>query len=322
MKYLNEENINLLGINWKDLIDVITSATKLIITEDYSQPIKPYLKYGDKRNRIIAMPAYLGGEFDIAGIKWIASFPGNITKKKRRANSVSILNESDTGIPIAIINTSIISTIRTVAISGAIIKKFLDNSSPQKPINIGIIGFGPIGQYHLNMVESMFSNLISKITIFDINQEKQKSLPENIDTPIEWVTNWKSVYSVSDILITCTVSDLPYIDDAPPKGSLQLNVSLRDYKAKMMKYMDFIVVDNWEEVCRANTDIERMHLDHSLQKEDTYDIYEALFGDLFRNKQIGDVVMFNPMGMAIFDMAIANYYYLLSKKKEIGLNLS
>lgn len=46
------------------------------------------------------MPAFVGGEINASGIKWIASFPDNIHKGKKRANCVVILNSVQTGEPI------------------------------------------------------------------------------------------------------------------------------------------------------------------------------------------------------------------------------
>jgi N-[(2S)-2-amino-2-carboxyethyl]-L-glutamate dehydrogenase len=80
MLYLNEKHIRQIGINWDESISAITEATRCLKENDYSQPIKPYLRFGDLNNRIIAMPAFVGKEFNMAGIKWIASFPKNIEK--------------------------------------------------------------------------------------------------------------------------------------------------------------------------------------------------------------------------------------------------
>src|SRR5580693_5366620 len=104
MKYLNEQDIQAIGINWTKIIDVISSGVDAIRNMTYAQPVKPYLRYNDMTNRIIAMPAYIGSPFNVAGIKWIASFPGNVARGKPRAHSVIILNDELTGEPISIIN--------------------------------------------------------------------------------------------------------------------------------------------------------------------------------------------------------------------------
>ena len=169
MIYLNENNIKNLGINWPACIKTIEEAVRCLALSDTAQPIKPYLRFKNLKNRIIAMPAYVGGNFDIAGIKWIASFPDNIKKNLPRASSILILNDSNTGKVVSIINANLLSVIRTVSVSALILKYFLLLRQKTK-LTIGIIGWGPIGQNHFRMCAEAFGDKISKIIIYDIKK--------------------------------------------------------------------------------------------------------------------------------------------------------
>src|SRR5437868_6909463 len=126
MLYLNEQDIANLTPPWKLAIEIIEQAVEVWSKGDYAQPTKPYLRYNNLENRHIAMPAFLGGAFQTAGLKWIASFPKNIEQKIPRAHSLTILNNSNTGKPSAIINSSLISGIRTAAVSGLLIRLFTE----------------------------------------------------------------------------------------------------------------------------------------------------------------------------------------------------
>ena len=126
MRYLGDNNVQEIHLDWEQNIDAIASATQCIAAADIAQPLKPYLRYGDLQNRIIAMPAYVGGAINQSGIKWIASFPENIKKGIKRAHSVIILNDAKTGEPISVINSGSISAIRTASVSGLMLKKFME----------------------------------------------------------------------------------------------------------------------------------------------------------------------------------------------------
>lgn len=322
MIYLNEKDIENLGIDWSGCMDTIEETVKCLSSSDIVQPIKPYLRFRDLKNRIIAMPAYIGGKFDIAGIKWIASFPDNIKKNIPRASSVLILNDSNTGAVVSIINTNLLSVIRTVSVSALVLRYFF--TFRQKiNLTVGIIGWGPIGQNHFKMCKEAFGNKISKIILYDIKGIKRRTI-QNKGKKINIVIakDWIEVYKQSDIVITCTVSNGAYIDKKPKSGSLLLNVSLRDYKVDIFEYIkDSIIVDDWDEVCREKTDIEYFYKEKGLQKEDTKSIIDVVINNCFRSYDINMPIMFNPMGMAIFDIAIAKYYLELAKKNDVGLLL-
>ncbi|XYI02622.1 2,3-diaminopropionate biosynthesis protein SbnB [Sorangium sp. So ce1128] len=320
MLYLNEKDLHKIGINWHEIVAVIEHAVHCLGREDFAQPIKPYLRYRDPKNRIIAMPAFLGGTSNVAGLKWIASFPGNIEKGLPRAHSVVVLNDADTGRPIAIINTALLSVIRTAAVSGLMMTQ-LNQVRPLSDFNLGITGFGPIGQYHLRMCASLFGAKLRQARVYD---------PRPVDADAGGVDpkrltiarSWQEAYDDADVFMTCTVSQAPYIDRAPKAGSLQLNVSLRDYKTDIFEHLKgSIVVDDWAEVCREKTDIEVFHLEKGLRKEDVRSIVDVVCGAALKGCPPGQPIMFNPMGMGVFDMAVAKYYYRKALAMEVGTQL-
>jgi ornithine cyclodeaminase len=79
-------------------------------------PCSPFLCVPhNPRARIIPAPDYLGMSFDVAGIKWVASFPDNIQHNVPRASALLALNNPDTSYPYAVLEGSIISAARTAA---------------------------------------------------------------------------------------------------------------------------------------------------------------------------------------------------------------
>lgn len=319
MKYLDSVSIKEIGLNWESLTQAMDDAVTCLVDDQFSQPIKPFLRFKNLTNRIIAMPAYLGNQFDVAGIKWIASFPDNIHKGIPRAHSVSILNSADTGEPLCIINSALVSVIRTVAVTRLCLKYYDKHKKLTNP-KVGITGFGPIGQYHLKMIQDFFKDGSAEISIFDLKGVDQ-SLIEG-QSNVRAVSSWEEAYTDADVFITCTVSDAPYINKAPKKNSLHLNISLRDYTAEMLQYFKGgMIVDSWEEICRENTDIERMHLHFGLQKEDTSSIGEMTTEDCISKMVNNGSVMFNPMGMAIFDIAITQRFYNSAMEMGKGVDL-
>ncbi|MBE7074213.1 MAG: 2,3-diaminopropionate biosynthesis protein SbnB [Clostridiales bacterium] len=312
MRYLDQSDIIKIGNNWGDLISVIEDTVIAEKKGDFAQPIKPYLRFNDLTNRIIAMPAFVGGKTDMAGIKWIASFPNNIYSNIPRANSVTVLNNSKTGEVESIINTVEVSKIRTSAVSGLLLDKYLKSFNGKAKVLI--IGFGPIGQTHYNMLRNHFSDKLEKVEIFDLRKIEYS----NLDAKDCFIEDWQSAFGQADVVITTTVAKERYINLMPKENCLLLNVSLRDYKTEMFEYVkENIIVDNWEEINRENTDIENYYLNSGLQEQDVVTIYDALQDGYFKQGRY----FFNPMGMAIFDIAIATYFYNKAKKENVGKEL-
>lgn len=320
MIYLGDKDIKEMNLDWEQNIEAIKTATQCIESKDIAQPIKPYLRYGDLRNRIIAMPAFVGGEINKSGIKWIASFPENIKKGMVRAHSVIILNDADTGQPVSVINSGSISAIRTASVSGLMIKKFIELNRSKK-FKVGLIGFGPIGQYHLDMCIQLLGESLDEVLLYDLKEISKENIPEKIREKVTIVESWEKAYVEADIFITCTVSKKPYINIEPKVGSLHLNVSLRDYKTDVFPWFKGgMIVDDWKEVCREDTDIEMFHKVNGLQENQVKLMHDVLNGFL-HTLDNDQAIMFNPMGMAVFDMAIASHYLTKAKETKTGVLL-
>lgn len=312
MIYINDKDMIEVEYLWKDTINVIDVAINCISEGEYSQPLKPYLRYNDQSNRIIAMPAYVGGEIESAGIKWIASFPHNIEHNMPRASCVTILNDASTGVPLAIFNTPLISIIRTASVSGYVIKKYLEFKNKEK-YNVGIIGWGPIGQYHYKMCKEILNTSIKGVYVFDIRDDVVN------DGHITICTSWQEVYEKADIFITATSTLERYINLPVCESKLILDISLRDFKVEALdSFSKPFITDDWHEVNRENTDIEYYSGMGKISKDDIITLCDVNKKNLQSIYSDNDIIFFAPMGMGVFDIAIANYFYKKALKKGIG----
>jgi ornithine cyclodeaminase len=320
MLYLNDRDIAAIGLDWPALVDSLDSAVRILDSGDYAQPVKPYLRYNHPQNRIIAMPAYVGGNVNAAGIKWIASFPDNILAGLPRAHSLLVINDPSTGQPSAVLNSAIPSIVRTASVSGLMLRYFMQ-ARPVEQIHLGIIGWGPVGQYHVQMAAALYGDQIKSIRIFDLKGADLAKVPPHFRDRAEAAETWEDVYLHSNVFITCTVSADRYIDLPPVKGSLLLNVSLRDYLPEALSGVMAIIVDDWEEVCRENTDIERLHLEQGLDRTDVRLITDVVCRGCLIQFSAEEPVFFSPMGMAVFDIATGVYYVKAAGAKGIGTEL-
>ena len=102
--------------NKQQIFDTVEAAYRLHDSGETINPDSYFLRYPkDPSSRIIALPAHVGGEFQKSGIKWISSFPANTANNLARASAVLILNDAETGYPLACLEASLISSTRTAA---------------------------------------------------------------------------------------------------------------------------------------------------------------------------------------------------------------
>lgn len=287
-------------------------------------PPNSYLYFPEKeKERIIAKVAYLGGRFQEAGIKWIASFPGNLNHGLERASATLILNDIETGYPTAILESSIISAKRTAA-SAALGAKYLRKDKPVS--TLGIIGCGLINFETLRFVKHLFPE-IKHIKLLDLSAERAsqfgaKVLELNPDLNISQAKDQRELFSSSEVVAIGTTAVHPFIDSLEDcrEGTVVLHTSLRDLTEAVIEQADN-VVDDIDQVCSNNTSL---HLTE--QKTGNRDFIRCSIGDLINGEAPEanpdkKVHVFSPFGLGVLDLAVGNLVKNLARKKGIGINI-
>jgi ornithine cyclodeaminase len=286
---------------------------------DTSVPHSTFLRFPDNvRDRIIALPAYLGGDGALAGVKWIASFPANHERGLDRASAVLILNSVETGVPEAVFEGSVISAQRTAA-SAALAAKHI---VAERPSSIGVIGCGLINFEVLRFLRIPF--LPETVVLLDTGRERAIRFAERLKVILPEART-VIVRDVADVLrgaplvsIATTASE-PHIQNlsACPPGATILHLSLRDLSVSSILSSDN-VVDDVDHVCRAKTSV---HLaEESTGNRDFIrcTLGEILTGQKPARKDRDGTVIFSPFGLGILDLAVGRLVRDLAARADIG----
>lgn len=198
--------------------------------------------YGGSYN---AMPAYIGGDIDISGIKWVWGFNDNRAKGIPYIGGVIILNEARTGEVLAMMDGSYITDIRTGASAGVAAKYLACKDSKI----LTIIGAGVQGKMNARALTKVLK--LEEIRIVDIRagaaeayaEEMEKELGVKV-TPFK--TN-KEACIGADIIITVTIADEPLVKkEWLKKGCTVMSLgSFQELDEEIPLSCDKLIVDNW-----------------------------------------------------------------------------
>ncbi|MEU9247635.1 2,3-diaminopropionate biosynthesis protein SbnB [Streptomyces sp. NPDC048385] len=302
--------------------EVVAAVRRAYLLHDRGRTALPhsvFLRFPeDPRNRIIGLPAYLGEEEPVAGIKWIASFPGNTARGLERASAAVILNSMATGQPEALLEGSVISARRTAA-SAALAAATLGSSVPET--GVGLIGCGVIGFEILAYLRAVLPGLAA-VTVFDLDDARAESFAARCqarwpDLKTEVAVSAEEALAAHRLVCLATTAAAPHLTtDACRPGTLVLHVSLRDLTpGSILTAVN--VVDDADHVCRESTSL---HLAEQLCGNRgfiTTSIGAVLnAGKPFRRAE-DRVTVFSPFGLGTLDLALAD----LVRRRAASLGL-
>jgi ornithine cyclodeaminase/alanine dehydrogenase len=162
-------------------------------------PPKPGIHPGNADNFIHAMPAYIPA-LKSAGMKWVSGFPENEKRGLPYISGLLILNDSDTGLPISVMDCIWITAMRTGAAT-AVSGKYLARSDSSI---IGVLGCGVQGRSNVEALAVNFP--LEKVMAYDINRNTAElyamEIHERFSLEVEVVDNPKQAVTGCDIVVT------------------------------------------------------------------------------------------------------------------------
>lgn len=127
----------------------------------------PNMPVAGPDRRFAAMPGYLGGRFDVCGNKWYGSNHANAAKGLPRSILTMMLNDKDTGAPLALMSANLLSAARTGAVPG-VAAKHLANKDAR---TLSVVGCGPINKACFVAIMTQLKH-VEKVVCFDLFLEK------------------------------------------------------------------------------------------------------------------------------------------------------
>jgi 2,3-diaminopropionate biosynthesis protein SbnB len=285
--------------------EVLAAVEKAYLAHDKGDSVNPpshFLHFpANPANRIIALPAYLGGEVGISGLKWISSFPGNHELGLPRASAVLLLNDDRTGRPVACVEAAHISAVRTAASAALAVRALRSGGGP---VSLGFVGAGVIACTIADFLHHT-QLPVTRYVCHDLVTARAQRLCGHAEEhwPHSGDAAGLDAALGCDVVIFATTAGEPYLPETLRfrPGQTVLNISLRDIHPRTLLAAQNIVDD----------------VDHCLRALTSPHLAEQLSGGReFVTGTLADVmlgrcelrsdkpVVFSPFGLGVLDIAV------------------
>lgn len=304
------------------------------------EPQFPNMPKNGPDRRFMAMTAYLGGRFHVAGEKWYGSNKENLSKGLPRSILMVMLNDADTGAPLALMSGNLISAFRTGAIPGVGAKYLAKKDSKV----LSLIAAGVISRTcFLSLIDSRPG--IETVKIYDIYRESSEKLAAFIEE------NYPSVKEIcvcgsieeavrdADIInVAASGKIYPKIEERwlKPGAFLSLPAGIELEEEFLTSGRCRRVVDNWkmyeawsEELTKPYWNIMGLigtkYLDliedGKLSVSQIDNLGEIIAGKKEGRKDDREIILFGMGGMPVYDVAWGFQMLENARKKGLGTTL-
>ncbi|MDY9924148.1 alanine dehydrogenase [Methanobacterium sp.] len=309
-------------ITMKEVVDSVETAFKAYAEREVQMPAKEYLFFHEGDLRI--MPCYVRSNEE-AGVKCVNVHPKNPTEHQLpTVMAVIELVDPETGFPMAVMDGTLVTDLRTGAAAG-VATKYLARPDSE---TVGIIGAGKQACTQLMALNEVMD--IKKAKVFcrtcSTRTNFAKTASKLYGFDVEAVETAEEAVRNVDVVVTTTPSRKPLIKvdwispgthinamgaDAPSKQELETRLLL---KSK-------IIIDSWDQASHSG-EINVPVSQNVLKRKDIH----AKLGDVVIGKETGregdEITIFDSTGLAVQDVVTAGLIYRRAREQGMGTDFN
>ncbi len=263
-----------------------------------------------------AMPGYVGGEGGGCGLKWVSVFPKNPRSGLPTVRATVLLNSSQNGELLAVLEANTITASRTAA-AAAVATHYL---GPARPRKLALVGAGLQARYQLMALTALHS--YETISVWGAGEGETgrfcRRFRPHFGRCLQPAPDVRSCVQDADVIVTSTPSRRPLVFDAWVKKGAHINAIGADAKGKQELHPGLllrskVVVDEREQAWHSgeiNVPVAR----GLFKKKHLY----AELSDVVAGKKKGrasaeETTVFDSTGLAVLDIFFAAYVYEKTK---------
>ncbi|MCI0488020.1 MAG: ornithine cyclodeaminase family protein [Blastocatellia bacterium] len=306
----------------QDCIEVMTDALAALARGEFAQPLRRGLVPPGAAGILGLMPAYRSSEPKAFGLKAVCVFPGNPALGKDAHQGGVMLFSGETGEPLALMNASAITAIRTAAVSGVATRLLARETAAV----LCIIGAGVEARSHIEAMACV--RPIERARVAALRFENARRFAEEMQGrysfPIEPVEDAEAAARGADIIVTATNASEPVLKREWIAAGAHLNVvgssiaTAREVDTATMAAAS-LFVDRRESTLNEAGDYLFAMREGAIGPEHIKaELGEVLTGAAQGRTSTDEITLFKSLGLAIEDLASADYLYRRAQEKEAG----
>jgi ornithine cyclodeaminase/alanine dehydrogenase-like protein (mu-crystallin family) len=318
---LNAEEIRRL-LPMAECIELMSDALASLARGEVYQPLRMIIRPPDARGMLGLMAAYRHGERGAFGLKAICVFPGNPSLGKDAHQGTVMLFSQDTGEPLALMNASQITAIRTAAVS-AVATRLLARPDAAE---LGIIGAGVQARTHLVALACVRSIKRARVACRTPEHSAAlvREMHDKVPFPIQPVSSNEEAVRDADIVVTVTSSQQPVIkrswiaDGAHLNGIGTHSPQSREIDSETMAAAR-IFTDRRESLLNEAGDYVLAAMEGAVTPESVIaEIGELVIGTKPGRTSPSEITLFKSLGLAIEDVVCAEHLFRKAAAENVG----
>ena len=313
--YLSQDEVTNVELTMREIIEALEVAFMEKGEGRTEMPPKPGIHPGGGDNFIHAMPAYIPA-LKAAGVKWVSGFPENYNRGLPYITGLLILNDPETGMPVAVMDCVWITAMRTGAAT-ALSARYL--ARPESSV-AGMLGCGVQGRTNVEALNVLFP--LKKVMAYDVISEAVDRYADEIgsrfDLEVIPVATPREAVTGCDIVVTSG----PILKK--PHATIQSGWLEEGAFASLVDFDSYWHADAMRETTKFCTD-DTQQLRHYQQTGYFQEIppLHADLGELVAGQKPGretasERTMTANLGLALDDMAVAPIIYRKAVEKGLG----
>ena len=323
--YLPEREV-VRALETVDVVEAVASALAAHARGEAALPAEARLDWphAGEALRSLIMPAAVEGS---VGVKIINANAANPARHLQRASGLIVLFDVTTGEPICILEGARISCLRTAAVT-AIAAEHLGPDSIER---LALVGAGALARGHLELLSDRLGDL-REIRLYDVDGERAKALAGEFDRAFVCRSAEEAIRG-AELVVPVTTATSGYIHhEWLQPGSLLVNVSLDDPLPEVVVRADKVFVDDCGlieaderrllgRMLRAGQ-IRGANADSNARPRIDGALGQLLIGACPTRSRPDEIILVNPFGLAIEDVAVARRVHREARSLGLGAALS